>query len=431
MSCSPEGFDSTAGRVSFVHVTHAAYALEFVVHGLGFLDAARVTSRLEFEMLERGRPAFDFSAPGLADALDVSCNGTATRFVAARFPETDEAFRYLDEELAPGATHVLECEHDLNTGHLHSDVLEEMDGGVRFRLRMMDVQGSVRFSGAYWPSNFEFDRFPVSLDIAVHGSDRPHRVMHNGHGDLPSAGQRFSIRFPDHFSPSFPYLDVFPQHCFSIRETSHPQAGKKGGVELVTYTRAEFDRSGLLDDFVDEAGRWLDSLEADFGPFPYDRLIVNARVGRGGGMEYAGATDTDLEFLYHELNHSYFARCISPADGNSGWMDEAIAVWCDPTRHFFDKTRTQPPAVRSNMGARSRFTRGTSGDAAGRAGAEVMGYLDHLLRDQGGLRPQLRRYYEQRQRRCTTSDDFEALLASVLPADQVKALFDRCVRGIP
>ena len=430
MSCAPEGFDSAAGRVSFVDVKRATYTLDFVVHHLGFLDAARVTSKLEFEVLERGRPAFDFSARGLPDALDVSCDGAAARFVAARFPETDEPYRRLDDELAPGKTHVLECEHDLNTGHLHSDVLEEMDGGVRFRLRMMDVQGSVRFSGAYWPSNFEFDHFPVSMHIAVHDSDRPHRVIHNGRGELPPAGQRFDIRFPEHFSPSFPYLDVFPQHRFSVRETGHEREGKKGRVEIVTYTRAEFDRSGLLDDFVDETKCCLKSLEDDFGPFPYDRVIVNARVGRGGGMEYAGATDTDLEFLYHELNHSYFARCIAPADGNSGWMDEAIAVWCDRERRTFEKRRTEPPAVRSNMGARSRFTRGTSRDAAGRAGAEVMGYLDYLLRDDGGLRPLLRRYYEQRQRRCTTSDDFEALLASELPAEQVKALFDRCVRGI-
>jgi hypothetical protein len=46
-------------------------------------------------------------------------------------------------------------------------------------------------------------------------------------------------------------------------------------------------------------------------------------------MEYCGATMTDPGALGHELTHSWFARGVMPANGNTGWIDEAVASWRD------------------------------------------------------------------------------------------------------
>ena len=70
-------------------------------------------------------------------------------------------------------------------------------------------------------------------------------------------------------------------------------------------------------------------LEQTYGPYPHEALLIYCTGNISGGMEYAGATMTSLEALGHEITHSWFARGVMPANGNAGWIDEAIARWRD------------------------------------------------------------------------------------------------------
>ena len=72
-------------------------------------------------------------------------------------------------------------------------------------------------------------------------------------------------------------------------------------------------------------------------------------------MEYPGATATSLRSLGHEMFHSYFAKGVIPADGNSGWMDEGLASWRDKGY----QTLTHPGYDMFNLGAHSPYKRNT------------------------------------------------------------------------
>jgi hypothetical protein len=106
-------------------------------------------------------------------------------------------------------------------------------------------------------------------------------------------------------------------------------------------------------------------------------------------MEYAGATSSGTDSLYHELNHSYFARHVLPGDGDAGWIDEAIASWQD---NGFPEL----PSIdfKTNMGSRGMYIRYTDSRAYSE-GMEFMGYLQSLLKKEGGLIPFLKQYHDQ------------------------------------
>lgn len=92
-------------------------------------------------------------------------------------------------------------------------------------------------------------------------------------------------------------------------------------------------------------------------------------------MECAGATVTRLAHLEHELNHSYFGRCVMPANGAAGWVDEGIATWIDapPSIERFD----QLPVT--ECGCDVPWTPGGIRDGYF-AGAALLSLVEHRLR---------------------------------------------------
>jgi hypothetical protein len=61
-----------------------------------------------------------------------------------------------------------------------------------------------------------------------------------------------------------------------------------------------------------------------YGPFPHPTLTIFNNL-KNGGMEYGGAAVAVVDNVGHELAHSYFGRGVMPANGNAGWIDEAMA----------------------------------------------------------------------------------------------------------
>jgi hypothetical protein len=140
-------------------------------------------------------------------------------------------------------------------------------------------------------------------------------------------------------------------------------------------------------------------------------------------MEYAGATTTDLGSLRHELDHSYFARSITPANGDAGWIDEAIASWGDAGY----PRSVAPPGGGANMGARSPYIRETH-TSAYTLGRDFLKHLDHLLRDVGGLKRFLATYAERKRHSSVTAVEFQRLVEGFL-GSPLGELFDRHVYG--
>ena len=122
-------------------------------------------------------------------------------------------------------------------------------------------------------------------------------------------------------------------------------------------------------------------------------------------MEYAGATETSIVSLGHELQHAYFAKGIHPANGNSGWLDEAIASWRDKGH----QTKERPFYNSANLAAHNSYTRKTD-KRSYEYGRSFMAYIDYQLKDIGkpGLKDFLRTFVEKRMHTTVTTEDFKS-----------------------
>ena len=101
-------------------------------------------------------------------------------------------------------------------------------------------------------------------------------------------------------------------------------------VPVLVHMNTEWQREPVdLERFMLSTKTILHDLESAFGPLPHGSVTVLARGTRPKAMEYAGAAATHIGALRHELDHSNFARSIMPANGNAGWIDEALATWGD------------------------------------------------------------------------------------------------------
>ncbi len=141
-------------------------------------------------------------------------------------------------------------------------------------------------------------------------------------------------------------------------------------------------------------------------------------------MEHCGATMTSLSALGHELTHSWFARGVMPTDGNSGWIDEAIASWRDDG---YPRASAAPNRSPVNMGNFSVYRRHTSMDAY-TLGARLISELDYLFRDQGGMKAVLKEMYGQAKRTTITNAYFQSFMESETGMN-LQAVFDRYVFG--
>ena len=154
--------------------------------------------------------------------------------------------------------------------------------------------------------------------------------------------------------------------------------------------------------FKAETIRVMAELEADYGPWAHPSFIAYGTLPGTGGMEHSGATQTSFGALDHEMIHSYFAKGIMPANGASGWIDEAIATWRD--RGY---PRLAGPGFEgSNIGGHSPYQRHTDNRSYG-LGSSFLAYLDWQLQDRGGLKAFLRGYFAAYKHQVVTTEHFK------------------------
>jgi hypothetical protein len=170
-------------------------------------------------------------------------------------------------------------------------------------------------------------------------------------------------------------------------------------VPVVIYVpKSTNDANTILDLFKRRTTEIFHELEGDYGAWPHPALVIyNAGLG---GMEYCGATITSQRALGHELFHSYFARGVMPANGNAGWIDEALASWRD------DGYRTVSYIFgSSSMSSHPYYTRITDKEAY-TFGKKFMGLLNGKLSDKGGLKPFMRYMVEEKKFSPLSIDEF-------------------------
>jgi hypothetical protein len=341
-------------------------------------------------------------------------------------PDGATTLRVLHEGLAAESRHTLVVDYELP----HAGV-EFREGGVTVSFGFNDLLER-NFSEQFAPANFEFDHYAQTVVARVTG-DRPHVLLANGQvvqgrpeGDDANGAARdeFRVTFPSSFTTSSPYLFLAP--AGDVNQAHGVFHGVRD-VPVTVFAQAPIPVTEI-DGILDEAKGYLAELEAEYGPYGHDALLVHYEpLPEDDGMEYVGAVETSRGALGHEILHQWFARGVLPADGNAGFLDEAIAQWRDDGYPTADHGAIESTRPEVNLAGRSPYRRATVDDSYEK-GSSLLAELDFDLRDRGGLRPVLRRLYAERNGTSNSAPDFAAFFARETPL-LIDPIFARYVYG--
>jgi len=318
--------------------------------------------------------------------------------------------------VAADSANVLELEYALTEGVTFGS------GTVKAGFFMSDLAvGGREYFEQYGPANFEFDQYPQSITTELQDVNVEHKIYANG--EVFSTGtNQWRVEFPEYFTTSSFFFHLTPSNAF--QEEQYAFAGREATIPVTVYAA---DRS-LVTEAVAQSKQVLTELEGTFGAFAHDRLVIYVTPG-GGGMEYCGGTMTSIWALGHELTHSWFARGVMPADGNAGWIDEAVASWRD---NGFPRASSGPSGFAVNLGGFSPYRRHTTDDAYN-GGAKLISQFDQLFSSlngegQTGMRWILRNLFAQNKRTTISVQNFQAFLETFSGRD-LDAIFQEYVYG--
>jgi hypothetical protein len=351
-------------------------------------------AKVTFSVLKEGFPFLLLDAKVRSLVLD----GEKVDFKRVNAPGTDATeLLVLLRKVGPGASHILTVDYVM-----HRNRISFSESGVRFETQMRDTQIAWRnrrhYFEPYGPTGFESDQYSMTLHLSLQGVRGSHRIFANG--NVRENGRYdWTIEFPATFTSSSFYIHV-TDSPLSVVRTKYK--GLERDIDLVVYSdfswrakKAARALPGLFEQF-----------ERDFGPYAHDSFIVYLPFMMFGGMEHAGAAVTTGDALGHELLHSWFGRCVSPSDGRSGWVDEALVSWIGQ-----GAPRYSWPSERKsvNLGGFSEFER-FAPKAVYRAGPRLIGELDALLASSGGMRAAMRDLYTQFKCTPITTEIFQKFL---------------------
>ncbi|HSI03770.1 MAG: hypothetical protein ACAI38_21395 [Myxococcota bacterium] len=375
-----------------------------------------VKAVVEIELSEKGQPAIELvprASKVVVDGKEVD----PASYSDVRDPGNESNFRVLGVELEPGV-HRIEVEYELTAGVRYSG------DSVEFFARKSDLDNR-SMDEQYFPTNLEYDQYPGSITFDIRGTQAEHRIMSNG--EVSKVDGKLVVTFPAHYNTASLFLNVINPARFSISEDVF-KSSTGAQIPITVYTPGNLVVGKLPERFGDGVGlkppaptvpngdvplsaeeaahrgveltkQALAKHEKDIAPYPHPRVLV--RVSGSGGMEYSGATETSLNALQHELHHQWFARSAQPANGNAGWIDEALASWHD---NGYPTSRSEPWSARKLSGfpAWHRITP----QAAYSHGASVMAYLDSVFAPKGGLRPVLTKFFDAYTKKVFTTEQF-------------------------
>ena len=373
-------------------------------------NETRATAVVSFHALEAGYPFLDLVPDVTALAFDDETLSPAL-FKAVADPDNVTKLRVLDR-LVDTAQHRLTMSYKV----VSSDVT--ISGGrVRAAFFMSDLAtGGREYFEQYGPANLEFDQVIYRFTVKVVGTTTEHELFANGTITENGPGE-WTIDYPAYFTTSSLFFHLVEKGRFKVGHFDFH--GIERTVPVTVYSSSD----SMTQDGMTQAQQVLAENEAAYGAVAHARFVIYLTDG-GGGMEYCGATTTSLWALGHELTHSWFARGVMPADGNSGWMDEAIASWRD---NGYPRASSGPSGSGTNLGGFSPYRRHTTMDAYSR-GATLISQLDFLFKDTGGMKAALKQLFAARQRTTISVPFFKTFLESASRVD-LTSLFNKYVYG--
>jgi hypothetical protein len=291
---------------------------------------------------------------------------------------------------------------------------------VQWSWGMSDLYAG-RYLEAWLPSNLQFDRFPVTLDLELTGTSVDHSLITNG--VTTSVGARhWQVAFPAWFSSMSPLLELRPSSTVAsaISSVTLPVSGTTCSLEAWKLTGAADD----LPTRLTQLAQLLTANESDYGPLTGHRFVMFFNGG-SGGMEYAGATTTSTGAMPHEVFHSWFARGIFPAGQADGWWDEGFTVWHDAGADDVEAFDFLDPPVA--LCSRQPFQRRTPSTAYS-AGSRFFRGLASLV-GAAPLNAAMRDTYSAHRTRPVSTATLEAELVARTGSPAIVDAFHRFVYG--
>lgn len=353
---APANFPNGSNDAVFVDFINAEYSIKYDMKN----EKAIAYTKIVFTQNSIGTPIFDL----IKTPTSVLINGEETKSKLIASPDSSTSYRTIEKTIAKG-THTLEIRNEIQSN------IQFQDGGVQSAFWMSDLDDR-KYLEQYLPTNIEYDHYKMDLHITFAGASSKQTIYTNGAVTKVSETE-YNISYPEYFTASSMFFHTVTEG--RMKETSYTFNsinGKK--VPVTIYSKMSWN----LNSAKRNSEKVLKELESKFGAWSHPSLVVY--IAGQGGMEHCGATMTSLSALGHEITHSYFARGVMPIDGNSGWMDEAIASWRDGGY----QTTSKPNFSSTSMAAHSQYQR-TTDRKAYTQGANFMAYLNHSLSNVGGL----------------------------------------------
>lgn len=367
----PKSFTARGGKAVFADYTDASYTIIYDITN----KAASARAEMTVNVVEAGYVIFD----SVQDPTRIELDGKAVTATLTKTPDNETTVRVLDAQASVGI-------HKLVVEVPVKELVEFTGDGVKSAFWTSDLDER-NFMEMYLPASLEYDQVKMDFTVNFIGGKAQQIIYTNGVVTQKSKAI-FSINYPKHFNASSIFFHTVPQgETNEARGSFRSIDGRE--IPVVVYNKASsWTGAAGMERLKAKALDVFNELEKDYGAWPHAQLIVyNAGMG---GMEYCGATMTDASALGHEMFHSYFARGMMPANGNSGWIDEALASWRDN-----GYPRSTSLSGSSGMSSHPYYTRITD-QAAYSFGARFMAYLDGKLAEKGGLKPFMRYFHDNR-----------------------------------
>ena len=398
---APPSFTYKDDKAVFIDFEEATYDITYDFTN----KTVSVDTFIIFTASKAGYPIFDL----VANPLEVTLDGQNTSTETIKDPDQQTTLRIIQQTIIPGR-------HHLKLKHLITTNVVFGAEGVASGFWTSDLNDR-RYLEQYLPTNLEFDQYKMYLRATVIGADAlPHVLKSNGTVSKLTDNS-FEVAYPKFYSASSVFFHLFPAKNTANNVQFYYTSidGRLLPVDIYTSYNAE--------EFVASTKKILAELEADYGPFPHNQLIIYGN-SPSGGMEYSGATATSLSALSHELFHSYHARSLMPANGNAGWMDEAIARWRDNkypllAKLTFESTQLAGHSVWARMTDRMAYTEGSA----------FLSLIAYRMNQKGlSFKTFLKDYFQTFKYTTVTTPQFQAEVTKASSLDLAKD-FDKYIYG--
>lgn len=373
----PQDFETDGYNATFVDFKKVEHVI--TVNPGGRFTTVKTT--IELNQINKGNILFDFRA----GAKSVFLDGKRIKAHKVETPKGEIELNMLDEESAPGP----------HTFVMNSILSFSLGGKRDIYFKMRDLYGW--FLDRNLPANLEYDQHPVTIKLKLNLKDAAaYRPMTNARtSDYDPSLKTWTLEFPEYFTTSSLYFHVVHTSNYHFLESKFTTSSGRV-VPITVYGKPNI----VLEDYEKRALEVLKELEADYGEYAHPSFLINARGSRGG-MEFSGGAETSLGSLGHEIFHNYFGRGVLPSDGNSGFLDEALASW----RDYGYQNSDRPNFKSSNVAGHSPYRKGTD-KRSYKLGRSFFSYIDPKLSHVGGLKAFMASFYKRNIHKTVTIDSF-------------------------